>query len=83
MNLYAKDFQRGLALYSNNVMIMEHCEDLLPDCFGFVRGVVDSPDLNLNISRETLQQDRQLHRHRASHREEDQAGAREALQRRP
>ena len=60
MNLYAKDFQRGLALYSNNVMIMEHCEDLLPDCFGFVRGVVDSPDLNLNISRETLQQDRQL-----------------------
>lgn len=60
MNLYAKDFQRGLALYSNNVMIMERCEDLLPDCFGFVRGVVDSPDLNLNISRETLQQDRQL-----------------------
>lgn len=60
MNLYAKDFQRGLALYSNNVMIMEHCEDLVPDCFGFVRGVVDSPDLNLNISRETLQQDRQL-----------------------
>ena len=60
MNLYSKDFKKGLALYSNNVMIMEKCEDLLPDCFGFVRGVVDSPDLNLNISRETLQQDRQL-----------------------
>ncbi len=60
MNLYAKDFKKGLALYSNNVMIMEKCEDLLPDCFGFVRGVVDSPDLNLNISREMLQQDRQL-----------------------
>lgn len=60
MNLYSKDFKKGLALYSNNVMIMEKCEDLLPDCFGFVRGVVDSPDLNLNISREMLQQDRQL-----------------------
>ncbi|MGI6032553.1 MAG: molecular chaperone HtpG [Coriobacteriales bacterium] len=60
-DLYSKDFKRGLALYSNNVMIMEQCEDLLPDCFGFVRGVVDSPDLNLNISREMLQHDRQLH----------------------
>ncbi len=60
VDLYSKDFKRGVALYSNNVMIMEKCEDLLPDCFGFVRGVVDSPDLNLNISRELLQHDRQL-----------------------
>ena len=60
-DLYSKDFKKGLALYSNNVLIMEKCEDLLPDCFGFVRGVVDSPDLNLNISREMLQHDRQLH----------------------
>ena len=59
-DMYSKDFQRGLALYSNNVLIMEKCEDLLPDCFGFVRGVVDSPDLSLNISRELLQHDRQL-----------------------
>ena len=59
-DLYSKDFKSGLALYSSNVMIMEQCEDLLPDCFRFVRGVVDSPDLNLNISREMLQQDRQL-----------------------
>ncbi len=59
-DLYNKDFKSGLALYSSNVMIMEHCEDLLPDCFRFVRGVVDSADLNLNISREMLQHDRQL-----------------------
>ena len=59
-NLYTKDFDKGLALYSNNVLIMEKCGDLLPDCFGFVRGIVDSPDLSLNISRELLQHDRQL-----------------------
>lgn len=59
-DLYSKDFKSGLALYSSNVMIMEQCEDLLPDAFRFVRGVVDSPDLNLNISREMLQHDRQL-----------------------
>ena len=60
-DMYSKDFKKGLALYSNNVLIMEKCEELLPDCFGFVRGVVDSPDLNLNISRELLQHDHQLH----------------------
>jgi molecular chaperone HtpG len=60
-DLYSRDFKKGLALYSSNVMIMEKCEDLLPDYFGFVRGIVDSPDLSLNISRETLQHDRQLH----------------------
>ena len=49
-----------MQLYSSGVMIMEHCEDLLPDCFRFVRGVVDSQDLSLNISREMLQHDRQL-----------------------
>ena len=59
-DLYSKDFKSGLALYSSSVMIMEQCEDLLPEAFRFVRGVVDSPDLNLNISREMLQHDRQL-----------------------
>jgi molecular chaperone HtpG len=59
-NYYSKDFEKGLKLYANGVMIMEHCKDLLPDCFSFVRGVVDSQDLSLNISRETLQQDRQV-----------------------
>ena len=57
---YSKDFKKGLKLYSNGVMIMEKCEDLLPDYFGFVRGIVDSSDLSLNISREILQQDRQV-----------------------
>ena len=57
---FGKDFKKGLALYSNGVMIMEHCEDLLPDYFGFVKGLVDSEDLSLNISREILQQDKQL-----------------------
>ncbi|MDR2647039.1 MAG: molecular chaperone HtpG [Oscillospiraceae bacterium] len=57
---YSKDFEKGLRLYASGVMIMEHCKDLLPDCFGFVRGVVDSQDLSLNISREMLQQDKQL-----------------------
>ena len=55
-----KDFKRGLQLYSSGVMIMEHCEELLPEHFRFVRGVVDSQDLSLNISREMLQHNRQL-----------------------
>ncbi|MCL2495730.1 MAG: molecular chaperone HtpG [Oscillospiraceae bacterium] len=59
-NYYSKDFEKGLKLYASGVMIMEHCKDLLPDCFSFVRGVVDSQDLSLNISREMLQQDRQV-----------------------
>ncbi len=57
---YTKDYEKGLQLYSNGVLIMEKCSDLLPDYFSFVKGVVDSPDLSLNISRETLQQDRVL-----------------------
>lgn len=57
---YSKDYEKGLALYSNGVLIMDKCSDLLPDYFGFVRGIVDSDDLSLNISREILQQDRQL-----------------------
>lgn len=57
---YTKDFEKGLALYSNGVMIMEKCPDLLPDYFSFVKGLVDSADLSLNISREILQHDRQL-----------------------
>ena len=60
MDYYSRDFKRGLQLYSAGVMIMESCEDLLPEYFGFVRGVVDSQDLSLNISREMLQHDRQL-----------------------
>ncbi len=59
-DFYTKDFKKGLALYSNGVMIMEKCPDLLPDYFGFVTGLVDSADLSLNISRELLQQDHQL-----------------------
>ena len=59
-NYYSKDFEKGLELYSSGVMIMERCADLLPDYFGFVRGIVDSADLSLNISRELLQHDRQL-----------------------
>ena len=57
---FTRDFKPGLQLYSSNVMIMENCADLLPDYFRFVRGVVDSQDLSLNISREMLQHDRQL-----------------------
>ena len=59
-DFYTKEFQKGLQLYSNGVMIMEKCSDLLPDYFGFVQGLVDSQDLSLNISRELLQHDRQL-----------------------
>ena len=57
---YTKEFEKGLQLYSNGVLIMDKCADLLPDHFRFIRGVVDSPDLSLNISRELLQHDRQL-----------------------
>ena len=60
MDYYSKEFKRGLQLYSSGVMIMENCEDLLPEYFGFIRGVVDSQDLSLNISREMLQHNRQL-----------------------
>ena len=59
-NYYTKEYEKGLELYSSGVMIMEKCPDLLPDYFGFVRGLVDSSDLSLNISREMLQHDRQL-----------------------
>ncbi len=59
-DLFSKNYKKGLALYSSNVLIMEKCEDLLPDHYNFVRGVVDSQDLTLNISRETLQQNNQL-----------------------
>ena len=59
-NYYTKDYEKGLELYSSGVMIMEKCADLLPDYFSFVKGLVDSSDLTLNISRETLQHDRQL-----------------------
>lgn len=57
---YTKEYEKGLELYSNGVLIMEKCPDLLPDYFSFVKGMVDSEDLSLNISREMLQQDRQL-----------------------
>ena len=60
MDYYSRDFKRGLQLYSAGVMIMDNCEDLLPEYFGFVRGIVDSQDLSLNISREMLQHNRQL-----------------------
>jgi chaperone protein htpG len=57
---YSKEFEKGLSLYANGVMIMDKCSDLLPDYFSFVKGLVDSNDLSLNISREMLQQDRKL-----------------------
>lgn len=59
-DFYTKDYKKGLALYASGVLIMDKCEDLLPDHFAFVRGLVDSQDLSLNISREMLQHDRQL-----------------------
>jgi molecular chaperone HtpG len=59
-DFYTKEFEKGLELYSNGVMIMKKCGDLLPDYFGFVQGLVDSPDFSLNISREVLQHDKQL-----------------------
>ena len=60
MDFYTKNFKKGLQLYSSGVLIMDKCEDLIPDHFCFVRGLVDSQDLSLNISREMLQHDRQL-----------------------
>ena len=59
-DFYTKDYEKGLELYSNGVLIMKKCADLLPDCFAFVRGIVESDDLSLNISREMLQHNRQL-----------------------
>ena len=59
-NFYNRDYEKGLKLYSNGVLIMDCCKDLIADYFGFVKGLVDSQDLSLNISREMLQQDRQL-----------------------
>lgn len=59
-NYYTKEYEKGLMLYSKGVMIMEKCADLLPDYFSFVKGIVDSEDIELNISRETMQQDRQI-----------------------
>ena len=59
---YTKEYEKGLELYSNGVLIMEKCSEFLPDYFGFVKGIVDSQDLSLNISREMLQHDRQLSR---------------------
>ncbi len=60
MDFYTRDYEKGLQLFANGVLIMEKCADLLPDYFSFVRGLVDSQDLSLNISREMLQHDRQL-----------------------
>lgn len=60
MDFYSKDYEKGLQLYSNGVLIMDKCPDLVPDYFNFVKGLVDSADLNLNISREVLQKDRQV-----------------------
>lgn len=59
-NYYTREYEKGLELYSNGVLIMNKCADLLPDYFGFIKGTVDSEDLSLNISREMLQHDRQL-----------------------
>ena len=59
-DFYTREYEKGLQLYASGVLIMEKCADLLPDCFSFVRGLVDSEDLSLNISREMLQHDRQL-----------------------
>lgn len=59
-NYYTRDYEKGLQLFASGVLIMDKCADLLPDCFSFVKGLVDSQDLSLNISREMLQHDRQL-----------------------
>ena len=59
-DMYTKEFKKGLSLYSNGVLIMDKCEDLLPDYFSFVKGLVDSEDISLNISREILQQNHQV-----------------------
>ena len=60
MDFYSKEFEKGLQLYSKNIFIMEKCKELIPDHFRFIKGLVDSPDLSLNISREILQQNREL-----------------------
>lgn len=60
IDYYSKNYEKGLTLYSSGVMVMERCADALPDYFSFVKGVIDSSDISLNISRETLQQDHQL-----------------------
>ena len=60
MDYYTREYEKGLQLYASGVLIMDKCADLLPDCFSFVKGLVDSQDLSLNISREMLQHDRQL-----------------------
>ena len=60
MDYYTREYEKGLQLYASGVLIMEKCADLLPDCYSFVKGLVDSQDLSLNISREMLQHDRQL-----------------------
>jgi molecular chaperone HtpG len=60
MDFYSKEFEKGLQLYSKNVFIMDKCKELIPDHFRFIKGLIDSPDLSLNISREILQQNRQL-----------------------
>lgn len=59
-NFYTREYEKGLQLYSSSVMIMDKCKDLIPDCFSFVRGLVDTDDLPLNVSRETLQENRQV-----------------------
>ncbi len=60
LNYYSRDYKKGIALYSGGVLITESCSDLIPDYLGFVKGLIDSPDISLNISRELLQKDRQL-----------------------
>ena len=60
MDYYTREYEKCLQLYASGVLIMDKCADLLPDCFSFVKGLVDSQDLSLNISREMLQHDRQL-----------------------
>lgn len=74
-DFYTKEYEKGLQLYASGVLIMDKCPDLLPDYFSFVRGLVDSQDLSLNISREMLQHDRPVKAHRRSTSEEDQIRA--------
>ncbi|UUZ82440.1 molecular chaperone HtpG [Paenibacillus sp. P26] len=74
---YSKEYEKGLELYANGVLIMNKCADLLPDYFSFVKGMVDSESLSLNISREMLQHDRRPEAHRQEYREQDQEPAAE------
>ena len=83
MNYFTTDFKKGLQLYSSGVMIMDKCPDLIPDHFSFVQGIVDTPDVSLNISREMLQHDRQLKVIRQQHREKGQERAGQAHEGRP